>query len=76
MILNEKLIRRADEATRELNSRGKDINEKLAQWNDLESALSCTRERELNLKHQKDLLESKLSQFMEELGETERDRDT
>jgi len=57
-------------------SRGKELEDKLAVWHDLENALNCTRERELNLKHQKEMLESRLSAQMEELGELEKDRDT
>jgi len=76
MLLNDKLSKRADEATKELMSKGKDLEQKLGVWNDLENALDCTRERELNLRHQKEMLESRLSAQMEELGELEKDRDT
>lgn len=61
ILLNDKLTKRADEATKTLISRGKELEEKLAVWNDLENALQCTRERELGLKQQKDVLENKLS---------------
>lgn len=49
--------------------------EKLAVWNDLENALQCTREREMGLKQHKDVLENKLGNLYEELGEIEKDRD-
>lgn len=74
-MLNEKLSKRADDATKDLISKGKDLEEKLAVWSDIENALNCTRERELNLRHQKEMLESRLSAQMEELGELEKDRD-
>lgn len=75
LLLNEKLTKRADDSTRELMSKGKELEEKLGVWNDLESALNCTRERELQTKHQKEMLENKLSMMMEEMGELEKDRD-
>jgi len=76
LLLNEKLTKRADDSTRELNSKGRELEEKLNVWNDLENALTCTRERELNIKNQKEMLESRVSNLMEELGELENDRDT
>lgn len=75
MMLNDKLTKRADDATKTLISRGKELEEKLAVWNDLENALQCTREREMNLKKHKEILENKLSNIQEELGEIEKDRD-
>lgn len=61
MMLNDKLTKRADEATKTLISRGKELEEKLAVWNDLENALQCTRDRESSLKKHKEILENKLS---------------
>ena len=52
-MLNHKLTKRADDATKTLISRGKELEEKLAVWNDLENALQCTREREMNLMKEK-----------------------
>lgn len=75
VMLNDKLTKRADDATKTLISRGSELEEKLAVWNDLENALQCTREREMGLKQHKDVLENKLGNLYEELGEIEKDRD-
>jgi len=61
LLLNDKLTKRADDATKTLISKGKELEDKLGVWNDMENALNCTRERELNLKYQKEVLENKLS---------------
>jgi hypothetical protein len=75
LMLNDRLSRRADESLKELQSKSKNIEEKLKAWFDMELALNYTRERELNLKSQKELLEIKLSSQMEQIGEIEREKE-
>jgi len=75
LLLNDKLSKRADDVFREYSLKGKELEEKLQIWNDMELALNYTRERELNLKQQKDILESKMASQLEQLGELEKERD-
>lgn len=75
LLLNDKLSKRADDVFREYNTKGKELEDKLHVWNDMEVALNYTRERELNLKHQKEILECKLASQLEQIGELEKEKD-